>query len=290
MYRYLFAAAAAALVLATPVEAKRIPAFSPFQKLVSADAVVVGKVTAIEKDLVDATPSPGVKDKITYKVAVLKVESGLIGATNATHVKVGFVPPPPGDPAPGGRPGRGGFGPVHLTEGQEGLFYLTKHHSGEFYTINPLLAPTDAKAGDYKDQLAFAKKAAAALADPMKALKAEKADERSFAAIVVITKYRTYPDGGGEIENVKVPADESKLLLKVLAEAKWKPDPNSDGTAPNGYAAFTQLGLINDKDGWKYPMVKPGEDFIDKTKETFVAWLAGPGKDYQINKIVPKKK
>jgi hypothetical protein len=267
---------------------------SPLQKLTRAEVVVVGKVTAIEKDVVTATPHPDVKDKLTYKVAVIKIETGLVGAANVTHVKVGFIPPPPADPArpepPAIRPGRGGFGPVHLTEGQEGLFYLTKHHSGEFYTINPLLAPTDSKAGEYKDQVAFAKRAAAALADPMKALKAEKADERSFAAIVVITRYRTYPESGGEVENVKVPADESKLLLKALAEAKWKPDPNSDGTAPNGYAAFAQLGLINDKDGWKYPMVKPGEDFIDKTKEAFVAWLAGPGKDYQISKLAPKKK
>jgi len=54
-------------------------------------------------------------------------------------------------------------------------------------------------------------------------------------------------------------------------------------------AAFSVLGL-NDKDGWKYPMVKPGEDFIDKTKEAFTAWLAGPGKDYQVSKLVPKKK
>ena len=294
MYRYLLTAAAAALVLATPIEAKRaILIVSPLQKLTRAETVVVGKVTAIEKDIVTATPHPDVKDKLTYKVAVIKVETGLVGAANVTHVKVAFTPPPPdrGEPpavGPGVRPGRGGFGPVYLTEGQEGLFYLTKHHSGEFYIINPLLAPIDAKAGDYKDQLAQAKKAAAALADPMKALKAEKADDRAFAAIMIVTKYRTYPEGGGEVENVKVPADESKLLLKALAEANWKPDRNGD--APNGYAAFAQLGLLNDKDGWKYPMVKPGEDFIDKTKEAFVAWLAGPGKDYQINKLVPKKK
>jgi len=36
--------------------------------------------------------------------------------------------------------------------------------------------------------------------------------------------------------------------------------------------------------------VKPDEDFIDKTKEAFTAWVAGAGKDYQINKLVVKKK
>jgi hypothetical protein len=295
MIRYFLAAAAAALVLTTPVEAKRaIRVFTPVEKLVRADTVVIGKVTAIEKDTVLAEPAPGVKDKQTYKVAVIKIENGLVGAANVTHVKVAFIPPARQEPpavGPGrpGAPGRGGFGPVTLAEGMEGLFYLNKHHSGEFYIISPIMAPTEAKAEGYKDQVALAKKGAAVLTDPMKALKADKADERAFAAMVLIGKYRSYPENivGGKVENEKVPADESKLVLKALADANWKPNPN-DANAPNVYQAFSQIGL-NDKDGWKYPMVKPGEDFIDKTKEAFVAWLSGAGKDYQLNRFVVKK-
>jgi hypothetical protein len=89
------------------------------------------------------------------------------------------------------------------------------------------------------------------------------------------------------IETEKVPAEESKICLKALAEGDWKLDPN-DATSFNGYRVFNQIGLT-DKDGWKYPLVKPGEDFIDKTKEAFVAWLAGPGKNYQLSKFVIKK-
>ena len=123
----------------------------------------------------------------------------------------------------------------------------------------------------------------------MKSLKADKADDRSFAAIMLIGKYRSYPENvaGDKVENDKVPADENKLVLKALAEANWKGDPN-DPHAPNAYQAFSQLGL-NDKDGWKYPVVKPGEDYIDKTKGAFVKWLAGPGKDFQISKWTVKK-
>src|SRR5437764_180523 len=99
MFRKLFLAAAAALVIAMPVEAKRaIRIFTPVEKLVRADAVVIGKVSALEKDTVTAAPLPGA-EKITYKIAVIKVESGLVGAANVTHVKVGFIPPPPADPA-----------------------------------------------------------------------------------------------------------------------------------------------------------------------------------------------
>jgi hypothetical protein len=268
--------------------------FTPIEKLIRADAVVVGKVTAIEKNTVEAAAYPDAKEKQTYKVAVIKIESGLVGAANITHVKVGFIPPPPdrAEP-PAGGPGRPlpvrGFGPVHLTEGMEGLFYLTKHHSGEFYIINPLMAPVEAKADGYKDQLALTKEGAAVLADPMKALKAKSAADRTFAATVLVGKYRAYPENAGnaKVENEKVSVEESQLVLKALAEGNWKPDPKAP-TAPNAYQAFSQIG-ITDKDGWKYPMVKPGEDFIDKTKDAFVVWLAGPGKNYQLNRFVLKK-
>ena len=289
MTRYVLTAAVAALVLATPVEAKRaIRLYTPIEKLVRADAVVVGKVTALEKDTVDATPVPGAPDKVTYKVAVIKVESGLAGAANVTHVKVAFVPPAPVDPAAPVRPGRGGFQPVNFTVGQEGLYYLTKHHSGEFYVVSPMLVPAEAAADGYKAQVALVKQGAAVLADPAKALKAEKAGDRSFAASVLVSKYRAVPEGGGEVATAKVPADESRLVLTALAEGSWKADP-TDPQAPGAYHAFGQLGLT-EKDGWKYPVVKPGEDFTEKTREAFAAWLAGPGKDYQINQFVVKKR
>ncbi|MBY0455918.1 MAG: hypothetical protein K2V38_01125, partial [Gemmataceae bacterium] len=196
-------------------------------------------------------------------------------------------PPPMAEPVPGG-PVRGGAQPVNLTEGMEGLFFLTKHHGGDFYTISPLMPPTDAKAADYKAQVEQVKKGAAVLAEPVKGLKAEKAADRFFAAHVLVTKYRTYPETGGEVEIVKVPAEESKLILAAVAEANWQPDPNAPA-APNPFQTFSQLGLT-EKDGWKPAMVKLGEDFIDKSKEAFVAWLAGAGKDYQINKLAPKAK
>ncbi len=292
MFRSWMLAAMAAAVLVTPAEAKRVmPAFNPVQKLVRADAVVVGKITAIEKDTVNASQYPGAPNQVEYKVAVLKVDEPILGANNLTHIKIGFIPPPPTPPAdpavPPGRPGRGGLPPVNIAVGVEGLFYLTKHHSGQFYTINPMMAPAEVKAENYDKELELAKKAAAALADPMKALKSNTADDRLFAATVLITKYRTYPEGAQEIETVKIPAEENQLLLRAVAEGNWKPDSN-DPNAPNAFMAFSLLGL-NEKDGWKYPMVKPGEDFIEKTKEAFTNWLAGVGQNYQITKMVKKK-
>ena len=71
---------------------------SPAQSAASAEVVVVGKVTAIEKESVEAQPFPNAPNKVSYKVAVVKIETNLAGAANTTHVKIGFVPPAP--PAP----------------------------------------------------------------------------------------------------------------------------------------------------------------------------------------------
>jgi hypothetical protein len=287
MIRNLLLAAVATVAVAVPAAAgKAIRLFSPVEKVARAEVVVVGKVSAVEKGTVDAVRFPGDTNKVPHKVVVIKIDKGLVGGGAITHIKVGFVPPPPADPNTPVRPVRGGFQQIDLKEGQEGLFFLTKHPSGEFYTVTPMLAPLDPKAENYKAQSEQVAKAAAALADPMKALKADKADDRYFAAAALLAKYRSYPDTGGEVEAVKLAADESKLILKALAEADWK---KADDDGPGAMMSFYQLGL-NDAAGWKQPQVKPGDNFQDVTKAAFVKWLDGPGKDYQIQKIVAKKK
>lgn len=283
MLRTAFVAAVAALVLAPAADAKRaIRIFSPTEKLVRSDVVAVGKVTAVEKDEVLAPQFPGATDKAAYKIAVVKIENGLVGANDITHVKIGFIPFAEGARR---RLWRRGYSPVNLTKDMEALFYLQKHHSADFYTIGLLMVPTDTKDENYKAELETVKKGAAVIADPMKALNAEKADDRMFAAAVMVTKYRSYPENGAEVESAKVGADESKLILKAIAEGDWKKD--QDGIAPHPYQAFSMLGL-NQTSGFKFPQVKPGEDFITKSKETYIAWLAGAGKDYQITKLVAK--
>lgn len=293
MFRVLFLVAVAVLLVPTSVEAKVVAiSYTPLQKLVRADTVVVGKVTAFEKDTVDATPSPGVKDKHVYKIAIIKIESGLLGDANATHVKVGFIPPPPDqEESLASGPGRlrqTGFEPVYLTKDMEGLFFLTKHHSGEFYIINTTLAPTDNTMIEYKDHIALAKRGGAVLTDPMKSLKAEKAADRLFAAVVLVSKYKAYPERESEVTTAKVSAEESKLVLQAIAEGDWHGVP-TDRYAPNAYQTFNMLGLT-DKDGWQYPVVKPDEDLFGKTKEAFTKWLSGPGKNYQITKYAVKEK
>ena len=189
MRRILFCAAAALALAATPAVALRIamPNLTTAQKALQADAVVVGKVTEIEKEEVEVAPHQGAPDKVKMRVAAIKIADGLVGAKNVTHVKVlipGSAADQPADqPLPGGPlvrpaigripPGRGGFGPVVLKEGDEGLFFLAKHPtSATHYVINAGNQPVAIKDENYKAELGKVKASLAVLADPMKALKA----------------------------------------------------------------------------------------------------------------------
>jgi len=283
-------------------------AFQPApQRAVTADVVVVGKVTAIEKDTVDVPQFPGAKEKVAHKVAVVKIETNLGGAANLTHIKIGFIPPakvqPGGGPVPlpgqpmilpaPGRPFRPGIQAPELKEGAEMLFFLAKHPSGDFYTMPFMSPPVDIKTEGGKKELEEVKKITAIIADPMKGLKSDKADVRAETAATMVMKYRAYPANGGAVEQVAINADESKLILKAIVEADWKQvRPGPGGMNP--MSAFYQLGLT-DKDGWvppKFVRPQPGQPPVDFTavqKEAFTKWLAGPGKDYVIKRVVAKK-
>ena len=305
MRRYSLAAAVVAVAVSlSPAFALRIAVApsSPAQLALSSPVVVTGKVTAIEKNTVDAAPFPGAKDKQAYTVAVVKIDGALAGADNLTHIKVGFIPPAPPVPAPPvgdpvlirPLPFRGAPAP-ELKVGQEMLFFLTKHPTADFYVMPNMNVPVDLTTDAGKKSLEQVKKVTAVLADPMKALKSDKADARAEAATYALMKYRAYPATGGMVEQVAIPADESALILKALAEADWSNKNAKAGEfVPNPLTAFYQLGL-NAKDGWKppvFPQPKPGQppvDYAALQKEAFAEWLAGPGKDYRIKKIVPKK-
>jgi len=299
-------AAAAVALVAAPAPALMIAMKPPVQRAITADVVVVGKVAKIEKDLVEVpAPFAGAKDKQKYKIAVVTVETGLAGADKVKEIRVGIFQPPKPDPVkpqPGGgpvgpvvRPPRGPAAPIELKEGQELLLFVSKHPNADFYIITGMSPPVDLKDEQGKKDLEAVKKVTDVLADPTKALKSDKADARAEAAAIMITKYRSYPEFGGEVDQVPIPADESKLLLKALTEADWSNQivRPGVGNTPNPLQAFYSLGLDR-KDGWVPPAIvnQPGAPPIDYgavQKDAFVKWLDGPGKNYQIKKVVPKK-
>lgn len=285
------AAAAAVALFAVPAPALMIAFKPPLQRAITAEVVCVGKVTTIEKDTVDAEQFPGAANKVAHKIAVVKIETPLAGATGVTHIKVGYVPAPPPPPAVGGgvRPPirRPGFQMPELKEGAEFVFFLSKHPSGDFYTMPNMSPPIAGGTDEAKKEVEKIKKLLDALADPMKGLKSDKPAERFLTASALVTKYRTYPDRGGAPKESLVPLDESQLILKGLLESDWtKFDPD----VQNGLTAFFSLGL-SEKDGWVQPKPEPAKpggvqpNHNATMKAAFAKWLDGPGKTYQIKKM-----
>jgi hypothetical protein len=280
MPRFLLVASAL-FIFALPARADRMaPIAKPTERALRSPVVVVGKVTAIEKDPVDEALYPGAPQKVPHKIAVVKVETNLVGAENVTHLKVGFVP--------AGAGGRRGPENPDLKEGEEWLFFLTPHHSGSFQAIPYLTPPVNSTDGTFKADVEAVKNILAVVADPAKAFKAEKAEDRFAAAIAIIYKLRTPPTWSAKgYEPVALTADESRPILKALAEGSWKATRTSDDGL-GGYASFARLALT-EADGWKPPAVQAGQDFFEQTRQAYAKWLDGPGKDYRIKKYVAKK-
>lgn len=286
-----------ALQVAQP--ALRIAVRPAANRALSADVIVLGKVASVEKDTVQVPQTGGVKDATTtYKIAIVKVDSALCGSEKLKEIKVGFLPKPEANPNIKGpvRPIRGGVQMPELKEGQELALFLTKHPSADFYVMPGMAPPLDVTTDQGKKDLDVVKKVCGILADPKKALKNDNPDERADAATVLIMKYRAVPQPVGESEQVAIPADETKELLRALTDGEWSLVNRTPTIGNlNPVQAFHALGLT-DKDGWIAPAVVPPApgapqvDFNAIQKDAFMKWLEGPGKNYQIKKYVPKAK
>jgi hypothetical protein len=269
---------------AQPV-AKRIAIrFSPLpERVATADAVVAGKVTGIEDKTVSAEPAPGVKDKVEYEIAVVKVEDGILGTKGLTHVKVGTVKVPEGKPII--RPGGGA--PQKLTVDQEGVFFLHKHPTESFYVLQgPMSVVNKAGNDNYEKELARVKECAKLLADPKAGLKAKSADDRALTAGMLVLRYNT--PRPGETKREAIDADQSKLILTALAEAEWNPkrDPNMAQNELLPQAVFGRLGLT-DKDGWNAAGPFNTQNAYEEAAKS---WLKGHADSYRVQRFVGDKK
>ena len=289
------------LLLAIPAPALRIAFFPPAQRAIHAEVVVIGKVVGIEKEPVDLAPVPGAPEKVSHKIALVKVQENLSGAENLTHLKIAFVPPaalppPPPEadvpvrpilrPRPPIRPG---LQLPELREGDEYLFFLVKHPGGPYYMMPGIYPPLSVKGA--KKEIDQVKKVTTILANPMNGLKSDKPEVRAQAAAVLVIKFRSAPMFAQDVKEVPLDAELSRLILHALAEADWSQPANSEEFPFQVVQAFYALGLTP-QDGWNPPKFmppRPGQppvDFNGVLHKAFVEWLKGPGKDYRIKKFV----
>jgi hypothetical protein len=279
----LFVATASATVIDTKV---------PIPELAGgADTIVVGKATKIQPKQVQATPTARDKQKETYQIVEIKVSQALLGAKGETTVKaavqcttagigtkVMFIPTVP------------------VSEGQNGCWFLRRHHSGKFYVLETgCLVAADGNA-DFKKDVELTKKCVQLLAKPDEGLKSKEAADRYLTAALLIRKYRgpqvtIWGLPNKEVKEEPIAAEQSKLILKALAEDPWKTDVNATAISP--WNLFQRLGLTA-KDDWKFKQEQQ-LNFLDaqaviKSRRELAAaakeWLKGHADDYRIKRIV----
>jgi hypothetical protein len=194
------------------------------------NVAAVAKVVEVEPDVVEVAPFPGAPKErmLRYKVAILKIDDPLIGASGITRVRVGF----PADASTS--PGDGGSGRPRaitasvmigpavtgtaLSAGMEGCFSLAKHANADFYVLSG--PPIQKSHPSFAKEVDRLKKYARAVNDPVAALKAKDLDERFEAAQIILQSYLT-PRGSNVRE--PVPEEENKLLVALLTELPWVP-------------------------------------------------------------------
>jgi hypothetical protein len=233
-----------ATVLTTPVEAKALmvaPNVKPSAMVAVAEMAIVGKVVEIEKDPIELLPYAGAPAdaKVTMKVAVIRIGQTLLGGEGLTQIRVAFLesaaaPAVPQLPGGGLRPIRRPLQQTpNLTVDLEGCFLLQPHPVGDVKVLVGPAAVLDKKTPTYEAELTQIKQLAAAIDNPVKALKAEKAEDRAVALSAILQRYGTVRVVGGKpVKTEPVPAEENALILQVLAELPWAPEKN-DYNKPN---------------------------------------------------------
>jgi hypothetical protein len=244
-------------------------------KVAQADTVVVGKVTKLEEKLVPAERFTG--DTGQYRIAVVKVSETLSGKAGK-EVKVAFFP------APGGAVKRLPYPMPALKADQEACLYLTKHPAKDFCTLTNYYGIVDKSNPGFARETAEVKKYAKLLADPNKGLTSKDGEERFTTAAMLIAHYRN-PRGrtATTAKTYEVGSEQSKLILRALADADWNPRPGARGVGLDPTGLFFQLGLT-DKDGWK------ADNRLKFNPADAKAWLKANAGKYRVTSYFPVSK
>jgi hypothetical protein len=175
---------------------------------------------------------------------------------------------------------RSGARPIQLTAGQEGLFILKKEAKGDFYTIGGVVGYyiNSDKNPDFAKEVLVAKTILKVSEKPLAHLKAKDGEERLLAASVLIDKYRTYQ--GPKSTQEPIDAEESKLIMQVLAGADWKTQANFMALRPSPMRLFQQLG-VTAKDGFSVPAGANYQAAVE-------SWVRDNAEKYRVQRYVAK--
>jgi hypothetical protein len=253
------------------------------QRVALADLVVIGKVTALEPDLVHAAPLLKIPrvGKIPYQIAMVSLQTPILGAKTPAQIRVGYVVL--SSSTKEGQVKYRRLARVQLALGQEGCFFLTKHPGEDFYVAQAAYEFLDqSKTKDYAKKLAEIRHCAELLRDPDAGLRSKTRADRLLTAAMLIFRFRTarfvYT---GKPTTAPIDAAQSRHILAALAEAEWKEDDAPLELSP--FSLFMRLDLTSEE-GWTPPPSVPAQIVAAKK------WLRENGDTYRIQKYVPEDK
>jgi hypothetical protein len=169
--------------------------------------------------------------------------------------------------------------PFRPTLGQEGCFFLRKHSTEDFYVPAMQLCFVGKAGASFDKELALIKRCTTILEAPTAALKGKDAEKRFLAAAMLVVRYRTRHSPADKTEPLD--AEQSKLILRALADADWT--PSKDYTKLTPLMVLHRLGLTK-KDGFM-PTKREPEAYAAYARQ----WVRDHVDTYRIQRFVAAK-
>jgi hypothetical protein len=227
-----------------------------YQRVAWSDLIVVGKVTEIEEKPARDDELPGQRKGWYTRVARVEVSEVLLGPNKVEPLRLAVNPmwmKPPASWSDLERIYGKGKVPKEMPrvqpfeKGRQGIFFLSRRSPGEVYvpTDHPIF--TDKGDPVYEEELKRCKRLVRLLADPKASLRSKDSADRRATAAMLLWRYTV--DRYGTNKTELIDAEESKLILGVLAESEWARTAKDPDEAP--------MHILY---GWARPTLDAGSD------------------------------
>ena len=261
------AASVALLIAVKPVEGCGYGMPSPTARFALADCVLVGKVVNIEeKKLRLRLNAKG--EPLPFTVAVLKVQSMILGDERLTHVRVA----------------------LHQHQvmpiGFEACCFLAIHPEEPVYLLssNDFDYPIGKENNPgFNQQVEQFRRMGKLLRDPIAGLESKNAEDRFLTTALLLTRFRTFRQDAHVAPDKTEPIHPqlNRLILKALAESDWQ--RNAADFRLTGQRLFALIGA-SAADGWK----EEGNRTTQQRNEAARSWLKENEDKFRIKTFVRK--
>jgi len=258
-----------------------------YQRVAWSDLIVVGKVAEIEEKPARDDELPGQRRGWYTRVARLDASEVLLGPAKVKSLRLAVNPmwmKPPASWSDLDRMYGKGKVPKELPriqpfeKGRQGVFFLSRRFPGHVYV--PTDHPIFTDKGDlaYAEELKRCKRLVRLLADPKASLRSTDPADRRATATMLLWRYAC--DRYDTNKTALIDAEESKLILGVLADSEWVRVSKDPDEAP--------MHILY---GWVYPTLGAGSDaprrsLSDEDYAPLREWVRKNREKYRIKRYV----